>query len=381
MQQLYALIIKEFIAIWQDKKSRIVLVLPPLIQLIIFAHAATLDVQNIHLGIWNRDSGQKSSELINRIEGAPFFSEVEAVYSQKELSKKIDDQDILLALKIDDSFSRDIVAGKTATVEIVMDGRRSNAAQIAQGYLMQIIDRFNKDETVRKVRRQIQQVEAREETFRNPQSMLVQRYFYNENLLYTWFTVPGLVCILTTVVTITLTAMSIARERELGTLDQLLVSPLSPIQILIGKIVPAMAIGMFEGSFILLAAVTFFSIPFTGSLIAFYIAMFTYVLSIVGIGLFTSTLAKTQQQGMLGVFVFMMPGVTLSGFATPIENMPEWVQTLTLANPLRHFMFLVRSLFLKDLPFEVALLHTIPMILIGACTLFFAFWFFRRKIS
>ncbi len=369
MRQLYALIVKEFIAIWQDKKSRFVLIVPPLLQLFVFAHAATLDVKNVSIGIWNRDSGQKSSELIHAISGSSVFSEVFTVTSQKELQILIDTQKILLAIEIDDTFSRKLLSGKQAKLQLILDGRRSNAAQIAQGYVVRIIDQFKKQQL---------NLFAHSRAIKESPSVLISRNYFNPNLIYTWFTVPGLVCILTTVITLTLTTMTIARERELGTFEQLLVSPLSSMQILIGKTIPAIFIGMAEGSLILVAAIYFFDIPFTGSLIAFYYAMLCYVLSIVGIGLFASSVSKTQQQALLGVFLFMMPGTTLSGFATPIENMPDWLQIATYANPLRHFLYIVRGLFLKDLPIEAVLHNTIPLLCIAFCNISFASWFFKK---
>jgi ABC-2 type transport system permease protein len=182
-------------------------------------------------------------------------------------------------------------------------------------------------------------------------------------------------------VSLIITSLSIAREREMGTFEQLLVSPLQPIDILIGKSVPAMVFGMGEGTAIIAAAIFIFQIPFTGSLLALYFAMFVFVCSVVGVGIFLSALSKTQQQALLAVFVFMAPAIILSGFATPIENMPVWLQNITSGNPLRYFLVILRGLFLKELPFSMVIDNTIPIAFIALFTLSISTWFFRRRLE
>jgi ABC-2 type transport system permease protein len=176
------------------------------------------------------------------------------------------------------------------------------------------------------------------------------------------------------------TALSIARERELGTFDQLLVSPLIPLEILIGKMVPAIIIGMIEGTIIVLVGVFLFGIPFHGSVFLLYLSMFVFICSIVGIGLFISSLAQTQQQALLGTFVFMSPSIMLSGFATPIENMPTWLQPITYLIPLRYYLVIAKGIFLKAMPLHIVLGQIWPMVLIACFTLSASVWFFRRRL-
>lgn len=367
-KRLYALIIKEFLAIWQDKKSRVVLIVPPMIQLCVFAFAATLDVKNVSIAVLNRDEGKLSYELVQRFQGSPVFNEITYLRGESEIRHVIDTQKVSMVLQIDEQFSRNLLAHEPATIQLILDGRKSNSTQIIQGYAAKIVDQYNQDL-------------ARQWHLPVASSVLVQRNWFNSNLLYPWFTVPGLIGILTTLITLTLTSLSIARERELGTFEQILVSPLRPIEILIGKAVPVILIGMAEGSMILIAAVLLFQIPFTGSLLALYLAMFFFICSIAGIGLFLSSLSNTQQQALLSVFVFMSPAVALSGFATPVENMPDWLQVCTLANPLRFFLVIVRGLFLKDLPMAVVLENTYPIALIALFTLTASTWFFRTRLE
>ena len=196
-----------------------------------------------------------------------------------------------------------------------------------------------------------------------------------------WYTVPSLICILSTIISLILTALSVAREREMGTFEQLLVSPLQPIEILVGKALPALFLALCSASLLLAIAIFVFQIPFQGSLALLYGAMVIFLMAIIGIGLFISSLSMTQQQAILGAFVFMPPAVILSGFATPIENMPGWLQSFTVVNPLRWFLVIVRGIFLKDMPPADVLANTLPMVAIAMVTLTAATWLFKRRME
>ncbi len=368
LNRVIALIIKEILAALKDPKARTVLIIPPIIQLFIFAWAATLDVKNVPIGIVNRDHGEQSIELLERFHGSPTFNHIVYLQSVEQITPFVDNQDGAMVISIDDQFSRNIDAGKPASVQLILDGRKSNTAQIIAGYSLAIIDQFSRDISPR-VGHQEQQ------------TVLIQRNWYNPNLLYYWYNVPCLVGVITMLVGLTVTAMSVAREREMGTFDQLLVSPLSPLEILIGKAIPAMIIGLAEGTLILLAGIFVFQVPFTGHLGLLYIGLFTFVCSVVGVGLFISSLCATQQQATLGTFVFMSPAILLSGFATPIENMPIWLQYFTYANPLRYMLVISKGCFLKAMPASIVLANVWPMVIIAAFTLTGAAWFFRRRLE
>lgn len=366
--RILALLIKETHAIWRDKKSRMVLIVPPIIQLLLFSFAATLDVKNVTLGILNRDEGEQSIELVQRFYGSPTFSHIQYLKSVEEITPFIDNQRGMAVLSINEDFSKTIDSGNVGVVQLIMDGRKSNATQIVAGYVGSIVGQFSSD-----------LAETRDLPKQN--TKLFPRNWYNANLLYYWSNVPSLVGILTMVEALILTALTIARERELGTFDQLLVSPVSPVEILIGKSIPAIIISMLEGSFIAFCAVFIFQIPFTGSLFNLYFCMFFFVLSVVGLGLFISSLCSTQQQSILGSSLLMSPFISLSGFATPIENMPVWLQVTTFLNPLRYFLVVTKGVFLKEMPFYIVWENTWPMLLIGTVTLSSAAWLFRRRLE
>lgn len=368
IKRVLALVIKEFLSVLQDSKSRLVLILPPIIQLFIFAFAATLDVTNISIGVLNRDYGKLSYELVQRFMGSPFIRHVTFLDHVKQIEEVINNQKVIMVLHIDDEFSKNLLQYKPANLQLILDGRKSNTAQIVQGYAMKIIQQYNKD------------LAGKLNIFL-PNSMLVSRNWFNNNLIYSWFTVPGLVALLTMFTGLIVTSLSIARERELGTFDQLLVSPLNALEILLGKAIPGVVIGMAEGTIILIAAVFVFGIPFTGSVLALYFSMFIFVWSIIGIGLFLSSLCKTQQQALLATFVFMSIYVLLSGFGTPIENMPKWLQDLMYINPLRFILVIIRGIFLKSLPMKDILLNLVPITIIAVVNLLIASWFFRRRLE
>jgi ABC-2 type transport system permease protein len=366
--RLKALIIKELQAVLRDPKARIILIGPPIIQLLVFSYAATLEVKNVDLMVLNRDTGHWSQELVQRIGGSPTFRTISLANSPGEVRLAIDTQRVLAALEIGPTFSRDIEAGRPAEVQVILDGRRSNASQIVSGYLNRIVSTLAAETPAgERAASGAVRVEARN--------------WFNSNLTYQWFMVPNLVASIALLIGLIVTALSVARERELGTFDQLIVSPLRTHEILLGKLIPPMMIGLFHISIYILAAVFIFGVPLRGSLLLLYGSAIFYLAAVVGVGLFISALSMTQQQAILGAFLFMVPAMLLSGFATPIENMPAWLQPVTLINPLRYFLVIVKGVFLKDLPFAEVVHQTVPLCLIAIVTLSSAAWLFRRRLE
>ena len=366
LTRLLALVHKEFLALFKDKRSRVVVIVPPLIQLLVFGYAASFDLNHIPYAVHDRDGGQAARELLARFEGAPSFHLTERVTRQGRIAELIDARQVLLVIQIGPRFSADLATGRTAPVQILIDGRNSNSAQIAQHYALGIIEGFNRDWMSR-------------HGLQGPPVALVSRAWYNPNLEGRWFFVSGLVGLLTLVVTMMVTALSVAREREQGTFDQLLVTPLTPVEILIGKAVPGVLIGVLEASLVATLAVFWFGVPLVGDLDVLYLGILLFVLAAVGVGLMISSLATTLQQALLGAFLFMVPAVILSGFATPIANMPPAVQMLTLIDPLRYYLVILRAVFFEGPGFAQLLDQMWPLALIALTTLSAAAWLFRSR--
>lgn len=368
INRILTLIWKELLAVLRDRKVRISILVPPIIQLFVFTFASTLDVKNVTIGILNRDNGEQGIEFVERFYGTRVFSHVIFLKGVEEIGPFMDEQKGLMVVSLDEQFSRNLDAKKPASVQLILDGRKSNTAQIVAGYVASIISQFNDDVSAEL---QIKQQNTR----------LIGRNWFNPNLLYYWYNIPCLVGVLSMLTCLVVTTQSIAREKELGTFDQLLVSPLVPREILIGKIVPGIIIGMFEGLFMLTMGTLILGVPFTGSLLLYTLSLFVFVASISGIGLFISSLSSSQQQAMLGTFVFMMPSILLSGFATPIENMPTWLQPITYLIPLKYMLIISKGLFLKAMPASIVLNNVWQMALIAVCTIYGAGAFFRRRLG
>jgi ABC-2 type transport system permease protein len=366
MGRLRAIMIKELWSTLRDPRSRITLIVPPILQLVVFALATTLEVKNFNVGVWDTSGGRASAEFVQRLAGSPNVGRIVSLRSPAQLRQAIDEQKVIAAVVLDERFDRDVAAGRPARLGVVLDGRRSNAAQIVGVYLGAIAQGLGPESLASDGRAP-------------PASRSIVRNAFNPNLDYVWFTVPGLIMMIGAISALTVTAQSVARERELGTYEQLLVSPLRTHEILIGKMTPPMVAGLFNGTLYLLAAVTVFGVPFTGSLIAFYLTLVIYLLSLMGVGMLVSTLAQTQQQAFLGVFLVAVPFMTLSGYASPVENMPPLLQAVTLLNPCRHYLTIVEGLFLKAMPPEAVWANTWPLILIGTVTLSASAWLFRAR--
>lgn len=367
LQRILALVRKEFLTLLKDPKSRMVLIVPPLIQLLVFGYAATFDLKQVPYAIYNEDRGGVSRDLLAGFSGTASFHLVAELHADAEIAPLIDTRQVLVVVHLGPRFSADMLAGRPAPLQLIIDGRNSNTAMIALNYVRTIVNRFN-DRWIA------------ERGGQQPPAKLVMRAWFNPNLESRWFFVSGIVGMLTLVVTMLVTALTVAREREQGTFDQLLVTPMRPGEILLGKMIPGFVIGIVQATLILLVATQWFEVPFLGSLPAFYCGLLLFLLSGVGAGLLISSLAATQQQGLLGAFLFMVPAVILSGFATPIANMPQAVQTITLIDPLRYFLVVLRKVFLEGAGFALLLDQYWPMALIGLVSLALAGWLFRHRL-
>lgn len=367
LRRIFSLMIKEFRTLLTDKKSRMVIIVPPVVQLIVFGYAAGFDLNHISYAVFNEDQGVESRRLLAGFAGSDIFTRYETIEHDGQIAPLLNTGKVLLVLHVGAQFSGDLHRGKPAVVQVLLDGRNSNTAMLALNYVQNIILSFNRSWT-------------QDTGGRGAPAILVERAWFNATLDSHWFIIVGIIALLNLVVTLEVTALSVAREREAGTFDQLLVTPMTPFEILAGKSLPGLIIGVFEASFILSLIVFWFHVPLRGSLGALYLGLFIFLLSAIGIGLMISSLSVTQQQGLMGGFLFLVPAVILSGFATPIENMPGFVQGLTYLNPMRYFLIIVRSVFLQGASYDLLWNQYWPMLLIGVSALSVATLLFRKRM-
>jgi ABC-2 type transport system permease protein len=370
LQRLIAIVRKELINMLRDPRARMSLILPPLLQLFIFSSAATMEVKNIDLAVVDLDRGPTAAEVVNRLRGSRSFERLSLFPSIAAARVEIERERVIGALVIQSGFSADVVAGRPASVQLLLDGRRSNATQIAAQYISAIVGGVGADVTPRAVG-----------STSAPDAEVVIDNLFNPNLEYTWFMLPNLVGNLSLGVALMLTALSVARERELGTFDQTLVSPATPVEIALGKLLPPLLVAVVQTSLYLVIVTQVYDVPFRGSLWLFYTSVLTFAAAAAGVGLFISSLVRTQQQAFLGAFAVLLPFALLSGFATPIENMPGWLQFFTSINPLAHMLRLMQGLFLKGASWQ-ALAHDLGQLLaIAAFTVTASILLFRRKAA
>ena len=363
-QRILALILKELAGLWKDPKTRFVILVPPVVQVLLFAYAATYDVTNVPLGVWNEDPGIQASELVRRFAGSPAFH-VSAVHAPDQVQAALDSKTVAAVLRIPQRFSADLLAGRDTSVQFIADARRSNTALMVQSYAASIVAGFAQD---------------RHQGTPAPM-MLMTRDWFNPTLESSWFILPGLVAVLSMLMSMLISALSLARERELGTFEQLLVTPLRPAEVLVGKAVPGMIVGMIDANLIIVVALLWFRLPFRGNALLLETVLLLYTLAGVGIGLALSAIARTQQQAMLGVFVFASPMVVLSGYAAPVENMPPLVEWIGRADPIRYMMVLARALFLQDPPLLLVWQQSWPLAVIALVTLTVAAVAARRAVG
>ncbi len=364
-RRILALVLKELVSLWKDPKTRAVLLGPPLVQVLIFSYAATFEVRNVPLAVWNEDNGAVSAELVRRFAASPAFRVAAVPDHRAAAAALLDAKDVAAVLHVPQDFSARVLAGRAASVQLLLDARRSNTALLVNGYAATIVQGFALEQ----------------QTMHVPPLALEVRDWFNPALDPQWFILPGLVAVLSLIISMLVSSLSLARERELGTFEQLLVTPLLPLEIMIGKAVPAAIVGLLEAHVVIAAALLWFRVPFVGSVWLLEAALLVYMLAGVGMGLAISSFARTQQQAILGVFVYASPAIVLSGFAAPVENMPVAVEWLSRLDPVRWMLVVARGVFLQDMPAAVALQAIWPMAVIAAVLLAAATVSVRRALG
>ncbi len=366
--RILALTRKELLALLKDPRGRFSLFFPPIIQCLIYGYAATFDLNDVPYAVLDRDHTAASRELLARLDGSRIFHRVATLGQSEQIKPVIDRRDAVLAIQIGPDFERRLQAGETADIQVIADGRNSNTAGTATGYVGAIVEGFNAD--WRTAHGGI-----------DPPIQVITRAWYNPNLETRWHMIPSLIGTLTLLQTMLLTAMSVAREREQGTFDQLLVTPFRPAEIMAGKSLPSILIGMVQAGNVLLVAQLWFHIPFAGSFAVLFVGLSLFLLAAVGIGLLISAIAATMQQAMLFSFMVMMPFALMSGLTTPIESMPRALQYGTLINPLRYAIDLAQRVYLEGAGLRLLWPDLWPLAILAVVTLTSASWLFRHRLG
>jgi ABC-2 type transport system permease protein len=376
MRLLIQFIIKEFLQFKRDRKMISVVLVAPILQLILLGYAATFDLREIHTVIFDKDKSRTSRDLVNTLQNSGYFSIDNYVSGYDDFTRLITDGDALVGIVIPTDFEKNINSDKTAQLQAIFDGSDGNKASIAAGYVIGAVSGFSQNINTQKflMRGLI-----------NPLSGSIQpevRIWYNPDLTTRNYMLPGIAGLIITLVTTLLTSLAIVKEREIGTLEQLIVSPLKPYQIIIGKFIPFTILGFISASLVLTVMRFWFGIPIRGNVILLYFSALLYMLSTLGLSLFVSTISRTQVQAMMTAgFGIMMPMIFFSGFAFPIENMPAIIQYITYLVPLRYFIVILRGIILKGIGIADLWPQTLALLIFGILIVFLSSLRFRKKLG
>jgi len=379
IRRILALTRKELLAVLKDPRGRFTILVPPILQCLIFGYAATYDLNAVPYAVLDQDRSAASRELLARLDGSGVFHRVANLDRAADVKTTINERRALLVIQIEQDFERRLLQGLPAEVQVIADGRNSNTSGTALGYVATVVEAFNAH--WRAAHPLTPPVSPSEGTGTMRGIRVTTRAWYNPNLETRWNMIPSLIGTLTMLQTLLLTAMSVAREREQGTFDQLLVTPFRPAEIMAGKALPSVLVGVVQATSILLVAQLWFRIPFAGSFLTLYAGLSVFLLAAVGIGLLVSSVVATMQQAMLFSFMLLMPFALLSGLTTPLSSMPAALQHFTLINPLRYAIDIAQRVYLEGAGLDLLMPDLWPLALIAAVTLPAASWMFRHRLT
>jgi ABC-2 type transport system permease protein len=364
--RLRELIRKELHQMLRDPRSKRLIFVAPVIQLLLFGYAVNTDVRNARTIVMDHDRTSESRELLDAFVASGYFRIVRWAARPAEIVVALDRGEALVGLEVPRGFAADLASGRQARVQVLIDGTSANTANVAQGYASQIIHSF---------------AAARQGSGPAGAIDFRARAWYNPNLESRVYNVPGVIATIVMLMGLLLTSLAVVREREIGTLEQLMVSPLSPIELILGKTLPVVLIAFIQLGMITTVALLWFDIPLRGSFLLLIVAALFYILSGLGLGLFISTVSSTQQEAFMTMFFFLMPAIILSGFMFPVENMPLVFQWVSALNPIRHFLVVVRGIFLKGAGFDVLWPQIATLAVMGATILSLAASRFRKTTA
>ena len=376
MKSIIYFIKKEFLQFKRDPKMFGLILVAPVLQLVFFGLAANLDVDNVKTLVYDMDKSYASRNFIERFTSSGYFEIKDYAINYDEVTEALDQAEVTLALIIPPDFEEKINRRETAKVQALFDGSDGNSASISAGYVQGITGEYSKNIL-------IDFLHKSGAAFLPSSNIDAKvRVWYNPTLKTRKYMVPAIVGLLLTLITLILTSLAVVKEREIGTMEQLIVTPLKPYQMIIGKLVPFMILGFVAVVIVRTAMRFIFNIPVAGSITFLFFASFLYILSTLGLGLFVSTISKTQQQAMMiSIFAVMMPMIYLSGFAFPIENMPAIIQYISYIIPLKYFLTIIRGVILKGIGFAELWQDALVLFFMGAAILFLSFLRFRKRLE
>ena len=372
LERLLCMIKKEFIQIFRNSKMRAIVLIMPLVQSMVFGYAVTTDVKQVTTAVYDQARTPESRDLVDRFIHSGYFSVKQTIHSDREMDELIDRGIVAAIIRIPPEFSGKLASGTTVAVQIVVDGTDSNTAGVVLNYAGNII-RNDAIEILRK--------RTDRPGWEATGVHLQTRAWFNENLTSRNFYVPGVIASIVMLGTLLLTSMSVVREKEMGTMEQIIVTPITSAEFIIGKTMPSIILGFVNMIFVTLISVFWFDIPVRGSIVTLLVANGFFLMTTIGAGLFISTLSDTQQQAMMSAFFFYLPAVLLSGFMFPIANMPDVVQAFTYLNPLRYFLIVIRGIFLKGVGWAILWPQILAMFVLGSLILTLAVKRFRKNLA
>jgi ABC-2 type transport system permease protein len=369
-------VFKEFIHVLRDPRLRTFLFLPPLIQLLTYGYAVNFDIKHIDTAIYDQSRTAESRELISRFGSTEYFHLAAEVQDEKQLADLIDRGKVTMAVRIHPDFAKRLKEGnEPAPVQIIIDGTDSNAALVVAGYAGTVINNYSQEVVAERMRRQGMTGELISPI------VVDQRAWFNPNLISRYSFVPGVIAMVVMLVSLMLTAMAVVREKELGTMEQIMVTPLLPSELILGKTIPFVLIALFDVALVVAVGVFWFEVPMRGSIAVLLLGTILFLFNSVGLGLFISTVSSTQQQAMMASSFFFTPAILLSGFVFPISNMPTAVQYVTYLNPLRYFIVVIQDIFLKGVGLSVLWPQMVGMAVLGVSLLSLSVLRFRKRVA
>jgi ABC-2 type transport system permease protein len=374
-ERIHAMLVKEFIQIFRDPKMRGLLFLVPILQILIFGNAARTDVRDVATALYDLDNTSQSRDLTRAFTYSGYFEVKHAVADAVQLRDVIDRSSVTMALRFDRGFGRDLAGGRTADFQLIADGSDSNTAQIAISYANSIAETYS----MRLLEDRARQLPGSAGAF--PSVSLRNRTWFNENLESKNYYIPGVIALMVTITTLMLSALSIVREKEIGTIEQLIVSPIKPYELIIGKLVPFGVLALVNMVLITLTAELVFKVPFRGSIALLFVSTVVFLLTSLGVGLFISTISSTQQEAVMATFLFFMPANLLSGFMFPLQNMPQIIQYVTYLNPLRYYLTILRGVFLKGVGIEILWPEILILFIMGVAILAVSSLRFHKRLG